>query len=145
MPYILLALMGAIILYWLVLKLKEADRKTLEASFRLTLTLLLVLLTVFSGLTERIGFVAAGVMGLILLYESHIRGFFKGRTKKYLPKDMTHEEAAQILGVPPEATEAEIQDAYHRLIAKNHPDHGGSKYIAQQLNQARELLLKMPK
>lgn len=51
-------------------------------------------------------------------------------------------EARQILGVAAEATPAEIQAAYRRLIQRLHPDHGGSAYLAAQLNQARDVLLR---
>ena len=55
--------------------------------------------------------------------------------------DMTAEEARAILGVAADADPAAIKDAYHRLIAKLHPDHGGSSYLAAKLNQAKDLLL----
>lgn len=142
MPYLLLALIGAILIFWLTLKLKEADPKTLQKSFRLTLLLVLALVVIYSALTGRIGIVAAGALGLIILFAPKIKTFFKDRSPKLLPRDMTIEEASQILGILPEASEHEIQEAYLKLISKNHPDHGGSKYIAQQLNQARDLLLK---
>ena len=141
MPYILLVLIGAILIFWLVLKLKETDQKTLQKSFRITLLLILALVVIYSALTGRIGIVAAGALGLIILFAPQMRAYFAKRSPKYLPRDMTQEEAAQILGVSEDASESEIQEAYHKLIAKNHPDHGGSKYIAQQLNQARDVLV----
>lgn len=143
MPYLLLALIGATLIFWLVLKLKEADQKVLHKSFRITLFLILSLAVVYAALTGRIGIVAASALGLIILFAPKIRRYFAERsTKKYLPRDMTSSEAAQILNIQEDASESEIQKAYHQLIAKNHPDHGGSKYIAQQLNQARDLLIK---
>ena len=54
---------------------------------------------------------------------------------------MSRIEAFDILGLSETAKEAEIQEAYHRLIAKLHPDHGGSTYLAAKLNQARDVLL----
>lgn len=55
---------------------------------------------------------------------------------------MSPAEAYQILGLSPGATPVEIQAAYRRLIQRLHPDHGGSAYLATQLNQARDLLLR---
>jgi hypothetical protein len=55
---------------------------------------------------------------------------------------MNSAEAYQILGLSPGATPAEIQAAYRRLIQRLHPDHGGSAYLATQLNRARDLLLR---
>ena len=55
---------------------------------------------------------------------------------------MTVEEAIAILEVSPDATKEEIQESYTRLMIKNHPDHGGSSYIATQINLAKDLLLQ---
>ncbi len=55
--------------------------------------------------------------------------------------DMSRQEAYRVLGLEPGAGEQEIKDAYHRLIAGIHPDHGGSTYLAAQINQAKDILL----
>lgn len=55
---------------------------------------------------------------------------------------LTREEAALLLGVSPNATEEQVRDAHRRLIQKNHPDRGGTDYLAAKINQARDILLK---
>ena len=50
--------------------------------------------------------------------------------------------AASILGVAPDASEAEVQAAYLRLIRRTHPDQGGTAGLAAQLNAARDTMLR---
>jgi hypothetical protein len=54
---------------------------------------------------------------------------------------MSRQEAAEILGVAPDADAATIKAAYHNLMAANHPDKGGSPWLARQINLARDALL----
>ena len=56
--------------------------------------------------------------------------------------DMTRAEALEILGLEEAATDDEIEAAYKALIVKNHPDQGGSDWLAARLNEARDFLLK---
>jgi hypothetical protein len=56
--------------------------------------------------------------------------------------DMTVEEAYEILGLKPDADAAAIKAAHHRLMMQLHPDHGGTDYLATQINRARDVLLK---
>ena len=54
---------------------------------------------------------------------------------------MTVEEAREILGVGPDASPDEIEAAYREAIKRNHPDAGGSSWLAAKINEARSLLL----
>jgi hypothetical protein len=55
---------------------------------------------------------------------------------------MGETEARSILGVSADASQAEIKEAYARLMRMAHPDKGGTSGLAAQLNAARDRLLK---
>lgn len=54
---------------------------------------------------------------------------------------MSREDAYAVLGLAPGASETAIREAHRRLMAKVHPDRGGSDYLAAQINRARDVLL----
>jgi hypothetical protein len=55
---------------------------------------------------------------------------------------MTPAEARSLLGVAAGATPQEINTAWKRLMARAHPDQGGTEGLASRLNAARDRLLK---
>ncbi|CAH2074384.1 unnamed protein product [Thlaspi arvense] len=49
---------------------------------------------------------------------------------------MTRREAALILGV-----RYKVKEAHRRVMVANHPDAGGSHYLASKINEAKEIML----
>merc|ERR1712146_771519 len=50
---------------------------------------------------------------------------------------MTRREAAQILGVRESAKPDRIKAAHRTILMANHPDRGGSPYVASKINEAK--------
>jgi hypothetical protein len=65
----------------------------------------------------------------------------EGKQRATAPPAMTREEALRVLGLGPDASEAEIRAAHRRLIAGLHPDRGGSSFLAALINRARDVLI----
>lgn len=69
-----------------------------------------------------------------------------GSTRKFPLKlkgfenPMSIREAYKILNVPPIASRARVREAHRQLMLRNHPDNGGSNYIASKVNEAKELI-----
>jgi hypothetical protein len=76
----------------------------------------------------------AALMSGALLWAAWRRGL-------HTASKMPVEDARRLLGVGPEASLAEIRDAHRRLIAKVHPDTGGSEELANRVNVARDTLV----
>ena len=64
----------------------------------------------------------------------YYRGGFEGK--------MTKREAALVLGVSPAAPAKRIKEAHKRIMLLNHPDKGGSPYLAAKINEAKDLMDK---
>jgi hypothetical protein len=55
---------------------------------------------------------------------------------------MSDGEARAILGVSADASKAEINAAWKRVMTRAHPDQGGTEGLAARVNAARDHLLK---
>lgn len=53
---------------------------------------------------------------------------------------MNKREASLILGVSPTASKQKVKDAHKKIMLLNHPDRGGSPYLAAKINEAKDLM-----
>lgn len=54
---------------------------------------------------------------------------------------MSRKEALKVLGLAEGASADDIRATHKRLMLQNHPDRGGSDYLASKINEAKDVLL----
>ncbi|CAH2054337.1 unnamed protein product [Thlaspi arvense] len=66
-----------------------------------------------------------------------LRKFYEGGFQA----TMTRREAAMILGVRESVAAEKVKEAHLRVMVANHPDAGGSHYLASKINEAKDMML----
>ncbi|XP_059646922.1 mitochondrial import inner membrane translocase subunit TIM14-3-like [Cornus florida] len=66
-----------------------------------------------------------------------MRKFYEGGFQS----KMTRREAALILGVREGTPPDKVKEAHRRVMVANHPDAGGSHYLASKVNEAKDVML----
>lgn len=81
---------------------------------------------------------AIGVAGRYIARQAAITGvrYYKGGFESV----MTKREASLILGISPNSPADKIKLAHKRIMLINHPDRGGSPYLAAKINEAKDIL-----
>ena len=59
----------------------------------------------------------------------------------YNPGTIDRLKALDILGLTDPVTNEQIKESHRRLMLANHPDRGGSTFLATQINEAKDFLL----
>jgi len=65
----------------------------------------------------------------------------KGNSNTNNSSTIDLEQALKIFGFETMTTEEEVIQRHRELIQKNHPDRGGSDFLAAQINEAKDVLL----
>ncbi len=60
----------------------------------------------------------------------------------YSSDSISRAQALKILDLVEPVTDEQIKEAHRRLILANHPDRGGSTFLATQINKAKDVLLE---
>lgn len=128
----LILLAVAAVLFWAY---KTRDPQAMRISDIMAVLAALVGLKMLNGHSP-LGVVGLGAAGWWFWFRT---GGKFGRRKA---EPMTHQEARRLLEVPIDATTEEIRAAHRRLIARVHPDVGGSADLTRQVNAARDTLLR---
>ncbi|XP_010667930.1 mitochondrial import inner membrane translocase subunit TIM14-1 [Beta vulgaris subsp. vulgaris] len=68
---------------------------------------------------------------------ARMRKFYEGGFQQ----TMTRREAALILGVRESTALEKVKEAHRRVMIANHPDAGGSHYMASKINEAKDMML----
>ncbi|KAG6673150.1 hypothetical protein I3842_16G097400 [Carya illinoinensis] len=87
---------------------------------------------------------ALGTRYLIAAWQAFKARPMMPRSRKFyyggFEKVMTRREAALVLGVRESAVMEKIKEAHKRVMMANHPDAGGSHYLASKINEAKDVL-----
>ncbi len=148
---------GAALLFLLLMLVRAyigTDSKSLLKAGRVSGSAVLAIIALLLGFTGKIdpaifvGLTAAALfMGREMPWKSRFRGAGAGQagSGNQAPpapaSGMSRKEALDVLGLAEGASADDIRAAHRRLIMQNHPDKGGSTYLAAKINQAKDVLL----
>ncbi|KAL0578142.1 mitochondrial import inner membrane translocase subunit TIM14 [Marasmius crinis-equi] len=91
------------------------------------------------------GAVAAGLLGRHFLRRAG-KGAADQWAKGGFKAKMDRSEAISVLGLKDgPSVRLRLKDAHRQIMLANHPDRGGSPYLASKINEAKDLLEKMDK
>jgi hypothetical protein len=138
----------------LILYLNKNKLKKYKKTFFLGICCVAITLALFKGGAALMTFLLSMIVlilslankALNIISQLSLLNSFSGRRPgpnqtNHQSVNMTTHEAREILGVEESSSKSEIKKAYHKLMLKNHPDQGGSKYFAAKINQAKDILL----
>lgn len=137
---VLISLVVAGVVVWALIRLGRQTEGPRRGQWRVAATLISAALLAggLLALSRGVWITGAGlcVAALWLTVASRIRAV------PPRAEGLSDAEARSILGVSAEATAQDITAAWRRLMARAHPDQGGTEGLAARLNAARDHLLR---
>ena len=145
--YIIFAILLSILILFSLKKFANSSKRIFKKFFNIILAIFFISLFIFI-LRFNPNFIYGIPAFVIFLFRWRNVLFFlksllenKNENSKVYSNKMTRAQALEILGLNEDATRNQILSQYYSLSKKNHPDHGGSVWIASRLNKAKETLL----
>jgi DnaJ homolog subfamily C member 19 len=132
MFWIFLALAGCLLLFFGAKWFYASQPAHIMKTMRIAATLIVTVLAFLATLRFQPGVLLFGLLAPIWMA--------RHPSEKQTSGQMGKADAAALLGVAIDANDDMIEEAFRRLMMKNHPDQGGSADIAQKLNEARRIL-----
>jgi hypothetical protein len=136
---LLVALILAAVAVWALVRLGRQTEGPRRGHWRVAATLLAAVMIAggLLALTRGAWLPGAGLVaaGLYLVFAS------RHRLAPPRNEDLSEGEALSILGLPRGASPEAVNAAWRRLMARAHPDQGGTQGLASRLNAARDRLL----
>ncbi|MNS96335.1 Dna-J like membrane chaperone protein [compost metagenome] len=133
----------AAVAVWALVRLGRQTERARRGHWRISATILSSALFAGAVLAASRGVWLAAIglagAGLWLAVQSRIRTV---SPRAPGAERLSEAEARAILGVSADATAQDIQAAWRRLMARAHPDQGGTEGLAARVNAARDRLLK---
>jgi len=140
-----------VVLFAVSMLFKESYRKQpIETRNKWLITRVLwlfAIILILAAMTGRFHPIGALSSPLIPILWQAYNKFFPAKgtsnAKDNIPptSSMNREQAMQILGLDEGHSEQDVRTAHKKMMAKNHPDKGGSEFLAAQINQAKDVLL----
>ena len=161
--YLVIAIVILLWAYYAVPRLQPSPSQWFKDRIKPAVLILVGVVLGFLLLTGRLNILIAllGLLGaglarllpVLLRYAPYIQKLWQWRQQQTRSQQsyqhdspvnsgaMTREQALAVLGLDSNASQTDIIGAHRRLMAKLHPDKGGTDYLAAQLNLAKKTLL----
>lgn len=146
MIWLLIGILALFLVLGLGRLLSQGDPATMARMTKMTGGVILAAAAILFALLGRIpiALIFGGTAAMLLgLPDGVLGGRKPDQSAPPTPNNgtMSHDEALKVLGLKRGASTDDIREAHKRLIKQNHPDQGGSDYLASKVNRAKDVLL----